>query len=134
MIYRNFIIGILFSSMFIFTGCKSVEYVSVPVETIKTEYKVKKDSIYLHDSINVYTQVKGDTVYINTLKYKVKNTFKTDTIIKQDTIPKIVEVTKVKEVNKLYPWQKALMIIGGAGLFIFVGLILNRLKIWKLLF
>lgn len=131
---KNFILLIAFGLIIMFTGCKSVEYVTVPVETIKTEYKVKKDSVYLHDSINVYTQVKGDTVYINTLKYKVKNTFKTDTIIKQDTIPKIVEVTKVKEVNKLYPWQKALMIIGGAGLFIFVGIILNRLKIWKLLF
>lgn len=134
MIYRNFIIGVLFSSMFILTGCKSVEYVQVPVETIKTEYKVKKDSIYLHDSINVYTQVKGDTVYINTLKYKIKNTVKTDTVIKQDTIPKIVEITKIQEVNKLYSWQKALMIVGGVGVFIFVGLILNRLKIWKSLF
>ena len=86
------------------SGCKTVEYVKVPVETVRTEYKVQKDSIYLHDSINVYTETKGDTVYITKLKYKIKETFKTDTILKRDSIPVIVEVEKIVEVNKLHSW------------------------------
>ena len=88
----------------LFTSCKTKEYVQVPVETVRTEYKVHKDSIYLHDSINVYTETKGDTVYITKLKYKIKETFKTDTVLKRDSIPVIVEVEKVVEVNKLHSW------------------------------
>ena len=116
------------------SGCKTTEYIKVPVETIRTEYKVQKDSIYLHDSINVYTETKGDTVYITKLKYKIKETFKTDTILKRDSIPVIVEVEKVVEVNKLHSWQKTLMWIGGVGVLVLLGFVINKFKIWKLLF
>lgn len=131
---RRFLFGILTMFLLLFSGCKTVEYVKVPVETIKTEYKVQKDSIYLHDSVNVYTEVKGDTVYVNKLKYKIKEIFITDTLLKRDSIPVIVEVQKTVEVNKLYSWQKALMWIGGVGVVILLMIILNKLKIWKLLF
>lgn len=116
------------------SGCKTTEYIKVPVETVRTEYKVQKDSIYLHDSINVYTETKGDTVYITKLKYKIKETFKTDTVLKRDSIPVIVEVEKVVEVNKLHSWQKTLMWIGGVGLLVLLGIGINKFKIWKLLF
>lgn len=116
------------------SGCKTTEYIKVPVETVRTEYKVQKDSIYLHDSINVYTETKGDTVYITKLKYKIKETFKTDTVLKRDSIPVIVEVEKVVEVNKLHSWQKTLMWIGGVGLLVLLGMGINKFKIWKLLF
>ena len=116
------------------SGCKTTEYIKVPVETIRTEYKVQKDSVYLHDSINVYTETKGDTVYITKLKYKIKETFKTDTILKRDSIPVIVEVEKVVEVNKLHSWQKTLMWVGGVGLLVLLGIGINKFKIWKLLF
>ena len=116
------------------SGCKTTEYIKVPVETIRTEYKVQKDSIYLHDSINVYTETKGDTVYITKLKYKIKETFKTDTVLKRDSIPVIVEVEKVVEVNKLHSWQKTLMWIGGVGVLVLLGFVINKFKIWKLLF
>lgn len=116
------------------SGCKTTEYIKVPVETIRTEYKVQKDSVYLHDSINVYTETKGDTVYITKLKYKIKETFKTDTVLKRDSIPVIVEVEKVVEVNKLHSWQKTLMWVGGVGLLVLLGIGINKFKIWKLLF
>ena len=121
-------------SLLLFSGCKSVEYVKVPVETVKTEYKVKKDSIYLHDSINVYTELKGDTVYITKLNYKIKEVFRVDTMLKRDSIPVVVEVQKTVEVNKLYSWQKILMWAGGVGLLILLGIGINKFKIWKLLF
>ena len=131
---KRFLLGILMMSLLLFSGCKSVEYVKVPVETVKTEYKVKKDSVYLHDSINVYTELKGDTVYITKLNYKIKEVFRVDTMLKRDSIPVVVEVQKTVEVNKLYSWQKILMWTGGVGLLILLGIGINKFKIWKLLF
>ena len=130
---RKFLFGILMMSLLLFNSCKTTEYVQVPIETVRTEYKVQKDSIYLHDSVNVYTEVKGDTVYVNKFKYKIKEIFITDTILKRDSIPVVVEVQKTIQVNKLYSWQKALMWIGGVGVVILLIIILNKLKIWKLL-
>lgn len=131
---KKYLLGILLMVTMLFSGCKTTEYVKVPIETVRTEYKVQKDSIYLHDSINVYTEIKGDTVYITKLKYKIKETFKTDTILKRDSIPVVVEVEKVVEVNKLHSWQKTLMWIGGVGLLVLLGILLNKFKVWKLLF
>lgn len=131
---RRYLLGIILMFTLLLSGCKTTEYIKVPVETIRTEYKVQKDSIYLHDSINVYTETKGDTVYITKLKYKIKETFKTDTVLKRDSIPVIVEVEKVVEVNKLHSWQKTLMWIGGVGLLVLLGIGINKFKIWKLLF
>ena len=131
---KRCLLGIILMFTLLLSGCKTTEYIKVPVETIKTEYKVQKDSIYLHDSINIYTETKGDTVYITKLKYKIKETFKTDTVLKRDSIPVIVEVEKVVQVNKLHSWQKTLMWIGGVGLLVLLGIGINKFKIWKLLF
>lgn len=131
---KRYLLGIILMFTLLLSGCKTTEYIKVPVETVRTEYKVQKDSIYLHDSINVYTETKGDTVYITKLKYKIKETFKTDTVLKRDSIPVIVEVEKVVEVNKLHSWQKTLMWIGGVGLLVLLGIGINKFKIWKLLF
>ena len=131
---KRYLLGIILMFTLLLSGCKTTEYIKVPVETIRTEYKVQKDSIYLHDSINVYTETKGDTVYITKLKYKIKETFKTDTVLKRDSIPVIVEVEKVVEVNKLHSWQKTLIWVGGVGLLVLLGFVLNKFKIWKLLF
>ena len=131
---KRYLLGIILLFTLLLSGCKTTEYIKVPVETIRTEYKVQKDSIYLHDSINVYTETKGDTVYITKLKYKIKETFKTDTVLKRDSIPVIVEVEKVVEVNKLHSWQKTLMWIGGVGVLVLLGFVINKFKIWKLLF
>ena len=131
---KRYLLGIILMFTLLLSGCKTTEYIKVPVETIRTEYKVQKDSVYLHDSINVYTETKGDTVYITKLKYKIKETFKTDTVLKRDSIPVIVEVEKVVEVNKLHSWQKTLMWIGGVGVLVLLGFVINKFKIWKLLF
>ena len=131
---KRYLLGIALIFTLLFSGCKTTEYIKVPVETVKTEYKVKKDSIYLHDSISVYKETKGDTVYITKWNFKIKEAFKTDTILKKDSIPVIVEVEKVVEVNKLNFWQKSLMWIGGVGLLVLLGIGINKFKIWKLLF
>jgi len=131
---KNILIIIVLGFILMFSSCKQTEYIEVPVETIKTEYIVKKDSVYLRDSINVFTEVKGDTVYINKIKYQLKESVKTDTIMKTDSIPVIVEVKKYIEVNKLYTWQRLLMYLGGVGILMLIAFILSKIKIWKLLF
>lgn len=96
------------------SSCASTKYVEVPIETVKTEYvtNMKRDSIFVHDSIDRYRE--GDTVYQTKYKYIYRQINKTDTVIKTDTIPKIVTVekTEVKEVNKIKWWQNILMYSG----------------------
>lgn len=63
------------------------EIVEVPVETVRTEYVTdhRKDSIYVHDSIDRY--IKGDTVFQDRYRYRYKYISRIDTIIRTDTIP-----------------------------------------------
>lgn len=131
---KKILIFIALSFILLFSSCKQTEYIEVPVETIKTEYIVKKDSIYLRDSINVFTEVKGDTVYINKIKYQLKESVRTDTIMKTDSIPVVVKVKEYVKVNELYTWQRLLMYLGGVGIAVLIGFILSKIKIWKLLF
>jgi len=131
---KKILIFISLSFILLFSSCKQTEYIEVPVETIKTEYIVKKDSVYLRDSINVFTEVKGDTVYINKIKYQLKESVQTDTIMKTDSIPVVVKVKEYVKVNELYTWQRLLMYLGGVGIAVLIGFILSKIKIWKLLF
>lgn len=137
-IIKGFILSLLLSFLFLLQSCKVKEYIEVPVEVekVKIEYVHKLDSVYLHDSISTYIVQKGDTVFVDRYKYKIKEVYRTDTIHQVDSIPKIVQVktTEIKEVNKLYTWQKSLMWIGGVGLLVLLGFVINKFKIWKLLF
>lgn len=117
-------------------SCKTKEYIEVPVEVekVKIEYVHKLDSVYLHDSISTYIIQRGDTVFIDRYKFKVREVYRTDTIHRIDSIPQIVTVNKVTEVNKLYSWQKTLMWIGGVGIVGLLMFLIGKLGIWKLLF
>lgn len=101
-------------SILILASCQTQKQVQVPIETVKVEYitDYKRDSIFVHDSIDRYKE--GDTVYQTKYKYIYRQINKTDTVIKTDTIPKIVTVEKieVKEVNKIKWWQNILMYSG----------------------
>lgn len=131
MIHKSILILLLSICLF-FTGCKTIEY--IPVEKVKTEYIHNIDSVYLHDSIYTYILQKGDTVFITNYKQKIKEVYKIDTICKTDTIPIVNTIEKVVRVNNLYNWQKALMYVGGVGLLTLLVIILNKIKIWKLLY
>lgn len=88
--------------LFFATGCKSVQPVIVEKTKIEYRYRLRVDSIYNRDTVNVYER--GDTVYLQTIKWRER--FKIDTVRyeKVDSIPYFVEV--VKEVNVLTKWQK----------------------------
>ena len=108
---------LIYITMFLMSGiwfvsCRT-QY--IPVETVRTEYKVRDsirvDSIYTQDSI--YVLVKGDTVY----QYKYLN--RTDTMIKIDSvqIPYPVE----KQLNR---WQSIKMELGGWAFGIIITFVL----------
>ena len=103
----------------IFTSCRT-RY--IPIEKIRTEYKVRdsirQDSIYQHDS--VFVSVIGDTVYQYKYKYLYKYQFinKTDTFIKTDSIQVPYPVEKA-----LTRWQSLKLELGGFALFFIVGFV-----------
>lgn len=113
-------------------ACRSIEY--VPVETIRTEYKIRDsiryDSIYKHDSI--FYLVKGDTVckYVKQVEYRYLFINRTDTVLKTDSVQ--VPYPVEKELNR---WQKIKIELGGwafggvlIGLLIVIWLIYKSKK------
>lgn len=108
-------------------GCKTVKYVDVPVETVRTEYVYGNtiDSIIIRDSVD--RLILGDIIYINRTHAEKKSTNKVDTITRIDSIPKIVTVEKVIEVNKPPWWQKVLMWVGGIVLAILIIVVIYKI-------
>lgn len=80
-------------------GCR-VRYVEVPVvtEKVKVEYKTnyQRDSVYTADTVHIYTR--GDTVYSDKVRYKVKYISIIDTVHTADTVyrDKVVRVSDTK--------------------------------------
>lgn len=109
--------GIMLITALCLLGCKSIQY--VPVETVKIEYVnstdtfIKKDSIYVKDSVFVYKA--GDTVVATKWKYiyqdRWRETIKIDTVITRDSIQVPYPVEK-----EFTFWEKTKMDIGGLAL------------------
>lgn len=108
-------------------GCRT-KY--IPVETIRTQYIAKtdtllrQDSIIMHDSVTIYTR--GDTIYQTRLTYKDRLRYiykaKTDTIHQTDTITNVVTVEVEKKPTF---WAKAKQTAGDVALVIvFIGLLI----------
>lgn len=99
------------------SGCKSVKYIKVPDIRTDTLYinKTQRDSIWLHDSVNVVEKQIGDTVfmlrdrwhtkYIESIKHDTTYIAKTDSV----PVPYPVEVKVPRELNWL---QKTLQRTG----------------------
>lgn len=123
---------ILILLLLLATSCVTERVVTVPVETVRTEYvnKIEHDSIYVRDSI--YVESRHDTVFQYKYKYIYKNVERVDTFIKNDTVSVIVPVTTevVKEVNVLKFWQKLLMFFGSFSLLIYITNNLGSIKKW----
>ena len=105
-------------------SCKSVQYVEVPVVKIDTVYqsKTQHDSIWMHDSIYVHEYIKGDTVFMERIKWHTKyiEKLRTDTMIETKidsvAVPYPVEVKVEKQLNwwqRLRLWLGNIVLIGG---------------------
>lgn len=111
-----------------FSSCKSVQYVPVVEYHTDTTYitKQQRDSIWLHDSVYVHEYAKGDTIYMELVKWHTRYVEKvlTDTLYKHktDSVPKPYPVPA-----KLTTWERTKMDFGGIAIvialisFIFVG-------------
>ena len=99
--------------LFFATGCKSVQ--PVIIEKTKIEYKdrLRVDSIYNRDTVQIYGR--NDTIFKDIIKWRERFRIDTVSVVKIDSIPYPVEV--IREVNKLTKWQRwrltILNIIGG---------------------
>ena len=93
----------LLAILSVFAGCKS-KTVLVPVDRVKIEYRdrLRVDSVYNRDTVNIYDR--GDTVYLQTIKWRERFKFDTVSVVRVDSVPYPVEV--IQEVNKLTKWQR----------------------------
>ena len=95
------------------TGCRSVQ--PVIVEKTKIEYKdrLRVDSIYNRDTVQIYGR--NDTIFKDVIRWRERFRLDTVSVVRIDSIPYPVEV--IQEVNKLTKWQRwrltILNIIGG---------------------
>ena len=106
-------------------GCKTKEYVTVPVLHTDTLRVVQhhRDSIYLHDSTFVREYIQGDTVRVVTEMWhtRFRDRLKTDTIYRSRTDSVPVPYPVIKEVKKpLNFFENGLM---GTGIGSIVGIL-----------
>lgn len=119
-------------------GCTTTRYVEVPgpshTDTVRITQQ-QRDSIHVHDSIYVSEKQRGDTVYVQTVKWHtawrdrlVRDTFR---LVSIDSIPYRVEVP-VEVPAKLSYWQRLRMQTGDIAL-IALGLLLGygALRLWR---
>lgn len=117
----------VFFVLLLLTGCKTTEYIEVPVEKIKVEYrdKIVKDTVIAKDSVIINNM--GDTIFVEKYKLLYKCKEIRDTMSRVDTITVVNTVTKFKEVNRLNGWQKIFIALGGAvtmfGIYKFISFI-----------
>jgi len=110
----------------LFAGCKT-KTVLVPVEKVKIEYRdrLRIDSIYNRDTVNIYER--GDTVYLQTIKWRERFKFDTVSVVRVDSIPYPVEV--VTEVNKLTKWQRWRLSALNVLVLVIVGYVIIKIRL-----
>lgn len=100
----GFVAAVLLAAivLMLFTGCKHVEYVTVPQVRTDTLYvhQTERDSIYLYDS--TFVRVGGDTVLIERWRTQYRDRWRTDTLrqVRIDSVAYPVIVEKKVEVAK----------------------------------
>ena len=127
-------IALAIALMLSFSGCTTMRYVPVEHHTIDTVYqsKLQRDSIWLHDSIFVSQQQRGDTILLTTTKWRTKYIEREvhDTLYraKVDSIPVPYEVVKEvpRKKSKFEIVVFTIGIIAIMGLIIFIGMKLKK--------
>lgn len=116
----SFIMAIIFCMLL--SGCKTVEYVEVPVTHTEIEYRDRVDSIAVHDSVYIKEFQKGDTVKVVEYRYrdKFRYIYSTDTITQRDTVSVIHTEVVEKTVAKMNSLQSAFFWL---GILTFLGII-----------
>lgn len=106
------------------TACSTTKY--VPIETVRTDTIMQKvyktDSIVRFDSIYIKEYTKGDTIFVDKVKYRYRDreVFKHDTtyIHKTDSISVPFPIEK-----ELSQWEKTKMDAGAVFLLLIIGVV-----------
>ena len=108
---KGIITGLIIVALIsLFVGCKTVTKV-VEVEKVRTDTtyitKHQRDSIHVHDSVYLHEYNKGDTVYIEKVRWRtdIKEKLRIDTIYmsKIDTVKVAKTETVVQQESK---WKR----------------------------
>ena len=120
------------------SGCTTTRYVEVPgpshTDTVRITQQ-QRDSIHVHDSIFVSEHQRGDTVYVQTVRWHtawrdrlVRDTFR---LVSIDSIPYRVEVP-VEVPAKLSYWQRLRMQTGDIALIALgLALLYGVFRLWR---
>jgi hypothetical protein len=114
------------------SSCTTTKYVPVIEHHTDTliQTKVQKDSVFMHDSVEV--RIAGDTILIEKWHTQYRDRWRTDTIYqsKTDSIPTPYPVEVIKEVPaELSWWQRLKMKVGGAA--IILCLLAFLIWVWR---
>ena len=113
-------------------GCTTTKYVTVPeyhTDTLRVSRNIR-DSIYVHDSVWVSEQQRGDTILLTTTKWLTKyvERLSHDTIYqsKTDSVPLPYPV-EVKVEKELSTWQSFRMTLGTIALCLLAVYVVYRI-------
>ena len=135
-ILAGIILGIIACALItLFSSCTTTKYVPVIEHHTDTliQTKVQKDSVFMHDSVEV--RIAGDTVTIDRwhTKYISKEVHDTTYQSKTDSVPVPYPVEVVKEVPaELTWWQQARIHVGGVVILLaLIILIIYIIRIFR---
>lgn len=122
--------GIALTFVFVMlAGCKTTEYVEVPVTHTEYVYRDKIDTAYVKDSVYIKEMIKGDTVKV--VEYRYRDRFRyintTDTVAIRDTVSVVHEVVVEKTVAKMNSIQSAFFWLGMLTFILLIGYVVYRI-------
>jgi hypothetical protein len=132
-ILAGIILGLIACALItLFSSCTTTKYVPVIEHHTDTliQTKVQKDSVFMHDSVEV--RIAGDTVTIDRwhTKYISKEVHDTIYQSKTDSVPAPYPVEVINEVPaELTMWQRLKMKVGGAA--IILCLLAFLIWVWR---
>lgn len=108
-------------------GCKTTEYVEVPVTHTEYVYRDRVDSVSVHDSVYIKEYQKGDTIKVVEYRYRdrFRYIYSTDTLLQRDTVSvvhtEVVERTtnRMNSLQGAFFWLGVLAFIGIIGYIVF---------------
>jgi hypothetical protein len=124
------ILTIVFCSL---AGCKTTEYVEVPVTHTEYVYRDRVDTSYVKDSVYIREQIKGDTVKVVEYRYRdrFREIWRTDTLVRCDTVSVVCTEVVEKTVAKMNSLQSAFFWLGLLAFFIVIGYVAYRIWRWR---
>ena len=130
-----FIVGFLLA-VWLLGSCTTTEYVTVPEVHTDTLMVTQhsRDSIYVHDSVWVSEQQRGDTILLTTTKWLTKyiERLRHDTIYqsKTDSVPQPYPVIKEVPADLTW-WQQLRLHVGDIALAVLGILTLLAIARWR---